>query len=86
MLVNTFEIKSKSGLHARPAALFVQECNNFESEIEIRKGQHRVNGKSIIGVMALAVEAGESIEVFVEGPDEEEAMKAIETFLAKQVD
>lgn len=86
MLVNTFEIKSKGGLHARPAALFVQECNNFESEIEVQKGQHRINGKSIIGVMALAVETGESIEVFVEGPDEEEAMKAIEAFLGKQVD
>lgn len=86
MLVNTFEIKNKAGLHARPAALFVQECNSFESEIEVQKGQHRINGKSIIGVMALAVEAGESIEVFVEGTDEEEAMKAIEAFLAKQVD
>lgn len=86
MLVNTFEIKNKTGLHARPAALFVQECNNFESEIEIQKGQYRVNGKSIIGVMALAVEAGESIEVFVNGPDEEEAMKAIEAFLNKNID
>lgn len=86
MVVKTLKIKNKTGLHARHAALFVQQCNNFESEIEIQKGDRRINAKSIIGVMALAVEFDESVEVYVSGADEEEAMDAIECFLENTVD
>ena len=49
-------IKNKQGLHARPAALFVQIANKFDSDITVIKGKNKVNGKSIMGIMML--EAG----------------------------
>ena len=73
-----FEIRNKQGLHARPAALFVQTANQFESEIEIFKDENVVSGKSIMGIMTLAAEAGSRIKVQIVGADAEDAMTAIE--------
>ncbi len=72
-----FEIRNRQGLHARPAALFVQTANQFESEIEIFKDDSVVSGKSIMGIMTLAAEAGSTVKIKVLGIDAEEAMKAI---------
>lgn len=73
-----FEIRNKQGLHARPAALFVQTANQFQSEIEIIKEDAVVSGKSIMGIMTLAAEAGSTIKIKVNGPDAEQAIAAIE--------
>jgi len=73
-----FTIGNKTGLHARPAALFVQSANQFTSEIEIKKEDLSVNGKSIMGIMTLAAESGSTILVRIEGPDAVEAMAAIQ--------
>src|SRR3989338_2864350 len=43
-------IKNKQGLHARPAALFVQVANKFDAVITVKKGRQKVNGKSIMGI------------------------------------
>ena len=43
-------IKNKQGLHARPAALFVQIANKFTSDVTIAKGRQKINGKSIMGI------------------------------------
>ena len=72
-----FEIRNKQGLHARPAALFVQTANQFESEIEISKDENIVSGKSIMGIMTLAAEAGSRIKVKIVGADAVDAMAAI---------
>jgi len=72
-----FEIRNKQGLHARPAALFVQTANQFESEIEIVKEDSLVSGKSIMGIMTLAAEAGSKVKVRIVGVDAEAAMAAI---------
>ena len=74
-------IKNEQGLHARPAALFVQIANKYESDILVRKGKQEVNGKSIMGLMTLAAEKNSSIILKVEGPDAEEAMKELEALL-----
>lgn len=73
-----FTIGSKLGLHARPAALFVRTANRFRSEITVQKGKHKVNGKSIMGVMMLAAGPGSHITVRISGPDAEEAMEELE--------
>ena len=65
MLTRQFQIKLDVGLHARPAALFVQTCNRFDSEIILKRDCATVNAKSIIGVMGLGV-ALETIEQFFE--------------------
>lgn len=76
-----FKILNETGLHARPAALFVQLCNKFKSEVTVRKNQSAINAKSIIGILALGVAYGDEIQVEIEGPDAIEAMKSISEFL-----
>lgn len=70
----TLLVKNRLGLHARPAALFVQMANRFKSEIEVRKGRTKANGKSIMGIMTLAAGPGSQIHIRAAGSD---ARKAI---------
>ena len=70
-------IKNKLGLHARPAALFVQLANKFQAEIFLSKNGMEVNGKSIMSVMMLAVESGSEIIIRAVGEDAVNAVKAL---------
>lgn len=74
-------IKNKQGLHARPAALFVQIANKFNSEITISKGRHKVNGKSIMGIMMLEAGSGARVTMIASGDDAETAVKELEALL-----
>lgn len=73
----TLIIQNRLGLHARPAALFVQMANRFQSEIEVTKGRTKVNGKSIMGIMTLAAGRGSQITIRVTGPDAAKAISAL---------
>lgn len=79
----TLKIKNKLGLHARAAALFVQITNKYESEIFVRvKGeQRRVNGKSIMGMMMLAVTCGKEIIIEVTGKDKKKVLEELTTLI-----
>ncbi len=77
-----FVIGNKLGLHARPAAVFVQTANRFEASIEVQKEDLKIDGKSIMGIMMLAAEMGSSITVRAVGKDAPAAMEA----LAKLID
>ena len=68
------EIKNKTGLHARSAALLVQTANKFRSDIKIEKDGQEVNGKSILNVMMLAAAKGTQLILRIEGEDEEKAL------------
>jgi phosphocarrier protein len=72
-----FVIGNKMGLHARPAAVFVQTANRFEASVEVQKDDIKIDGKSIMGIMTLAAEMGSSIAVRVTGKDAAEAMEAL---------
>lgn len=72
-----FVIGNKLGLHARPAAVFVQTANRFEASVEVQKEDIKTDGKSIMGIMTLAAEMGSSITVRVTGKDAAEAMEAL---------
>lgn len=85
MLTKEFEINNPIGLHARAAAVFVQTCSFFTSEIMITKEKNAVNAKSIIGVLALGVNQGETISIQIDGDDEAEAMEEIEHFFAEKI-
>jgi phosphocarrier protein len=74
-------IKNKSGLHARPAALFVQIANKYDCDISVRKGKQKVNGKSIMGIMMLAAEKGSRVTIIAEGDDAKEALCELEALL-----
>ena len=70
-------IRNKRGLHARASAKIVEAAARFQSEIHIIKDGNAVNGRSIMGLMMLAASIGSTVTITAEGPDQEEAMKAI---------
>ena len=76
-------IKNKAGLHARPAALFVQAANRFESDIVVQNGTERVNGKSIMGIMILAAGKGTKVSIEANGKDAQEAVDELKGLLSK---
>lgn len=73
----TIELKNPEGLHARPAAIFVKEASQFDSEIQIESQGRSVNGKSIIGIMSLGAFHGEEIVITARGSDSKEAIEAL---------
>ena len=74
-------ISNKLGLHARAAAKFVRIASGFQSEIMIHLGDHKISGKSIMGIMMLAAGKGTEISLVTIGPDEDEAMTALENLI-----
>ena len=71
------KIRGKTGMHARPAAIFVEAANRFRSEILVSSGEEEVNGKSIMGILMLAATSGTVLTIKAEGEDEAEAAKAL---------
>jgi len=69
------------GLHARPAALFVQQAAGFSSTIRLRCGERTADGKSILGVLQLGASAGSRVEIRAEGDDAEAAAEALAAFI-----
>ena len=82
-LKKRIHVRSRQGLHARPAALFVQVANRFKSTIRVKKGRHEVDGKSIMGLLTLAASRGSTIELTTEGSDAQDAMHALEQLICK---
>lgn len=77
----TITIINKLGLHARAAAKFVQLASSFGCEINIKHGNRKVSGKSIMGVMMLAASIGTEIEIIAHGADENRALDALENLM-----
>ena len=71
-------VKNNQGLHARPAALFVQVANKFDSYITVKRDNEEVNGKSIMGILMLGAEKGSMIIVEANGVDAEKALEELE--------
>ena len=82
MISQSVQIINRLGLHARPSAMLVSTAAKFQSEVFFTKDGLRVNGKSIMGVMMLAAEAGSILLVEVSGPDEAEALAAVAQVIA----
>lgn len=86
MLEREVQIVNKLGLHARASAKLTQTAARFASDVWLARDGRRVNGKSIMGVMMLAAGKGATIELEVNGPDEEEAMTALVELIANRFD
>ncbi|ALC88867.1 phosphocarrier protein Chr [Bacillus sp. FJAT-18017] len=84
MVEKQVEVKLKNGLQARPAAQFVQEANRFSSDVFLLKDGKRVNAKSIMGLMSLAVSTGAVINIQADGHDADDAVEALSAFVAKE--
>ena len=70
----TVTVVHSQGLHARPAALFVQLAQRFASRVTVKKGRKIVDGKSIMGLLTLAARQGARISIIADGPDAAEAL------------
>lgn len=77
MISRTLTIMAESGVHARPAALFVKLANRFPCEIFVEKDSAKINGKSIMGLMMLALTRGSNITVIADGEKEELAIEKL---------
>lgn len=78
MKERVFTVVNRLGLHARAAVRLVLLANRYRSEVLLSREGQEVNGKSIMGVLTLAAAKGSRIRVRAEGPDEDEAMDALE--------
>ncbi len=77
VIQRTVTVVHPSGLHARPAALFVQKAKQFHCRVTVKKGRKIVDGKSIMGLLTLAANTGARIVILAEGPDAEPALEAL---------
>ncbi|QXM07345.1 phosphocarrier protein HPr [Crassaminicella indica] len=77
MMEKKVVIKNESGMHARPASMFVKTANAFKSDIEIELNGRKVNAKSIMGIMSLGIAKDSEITIIVNGEDEEQAIHAL---------
>jgi phosphocarrier protein HPr len=74
-------IRNKSGLHARPATLWVQTANQFQSSVRLKKETREVDGKSLLNILSFGLTFGSIIQMTVEGMDEHQAVAALEKLL-----
>ena len=84
LLKKKVTIKNKQGLHARPAALFVQVANKYDSRITVRREEEEVNGKSIMGILMIGAERGSTIIIEAEGDDADIAIAELEKIVASE--
>ncbi|MBE3519725.1 MAG: HPr family phosphocarrier protein [Firmicutes bacterium] len=77
MVRATVKVKNKVGLHARPAALFVQEAMKYPCKIIVESDGKRADAKSILQVLALGVKCGQEISIITEGENEHTALQKL---------
>jgi phosphocarrier protein len=78
----SLRIRNRLGLHARAAARFVHTASRFRSQVSAGRDGRTMDGKSILGILLLGASHGTEIEVAVDGPDEVEALEALEALVA----
>lgn len=82
MISKNITINIPTDMEARPVALLVQVASQFESNIYVEVEDKKVNAKSIMGMMTLGLNAGESVVVSADGTDEQAAIENIEKYLS----
>ena len=85
-LTKELTIVNKLGIHARPAALFVKTANRFAAEIFVEKDGEKINGKSIMGLMMLALGPGSKMTLHARGADAQQAIAEIEALVKRKFD
>lgn len=82
MIRRSLRIRNRLGLHARAAARFVHTASRFRSQVSAGRDGRTMDGKSILGILLLGASHGCEIELAVDGPDEVEALAALEALVA----
>ncbi|HLG62429.1 MAG TPA: HPr family phosphocarrier protein [Ktedonosporobacter sp.] len=82
----TVILGNKAGLHARPAAIFVQQAQRFQCQITLSKNGKTVNGKSILSLLTLGAEQGDQIMLTADGADAEAAIDRLTLLLEAEAE
>ncbi len=77
MASKTTTIQNKTGIHARPASVFVQTASKFKSKVEIAAKGKKVDAKSILMIMSMGLVKGTEITISADGPDADEAVNTL---------
>jgi phosphocarrier protein HPr len=85
-LTREVTVLNKSGIHARPAAMFVKTANRFGSDIFVEKDGEKINGKSIMGLMMLAAGPGSKVTLHAKGADADAALVELENLVKRKFD
>ncbi len=85
MISRNITIKNSVGLYARPATFFIQKANTYKSSIWIQKDDRRVNAKSLLGVLSMAIAGGSTVTLIADGPDETEALNGLELLVSTEL-
>ena len=85
-LTKELVVLNKSGIHARPAAMFVKTASRFGSDIFVEKDGEKINGKSIMGLMMLAAGPGSKLTILATGADAPQAIAEIEALVKRKFD
>lgn len=78
-------LQGETGLHARPASLFVREASKYSSNIKIIKDGQEYNAKSIMGILSMGATKGDTLGIMAEGEDEKEAVKNLISLIENQL-
>ena len=84
MIQKSMKVQLDNGLEARPVAVFVQVASQYESSVYVEVDGKKVIAKSIMGMMSLGLDNGETLTVVADGSDESAAVAHIERFLSGQ--
>jgi phosphocarrier protein len=77
MAEHIITVSNRAGIHARPSALIVQAVKDFKCNVYLEKGNNRINGKSIMGVLTLGAAYKSEVKIIAEGEDAEQAIEAL---------
>jgi phosphocarrier protein len=77
MIERMITIQNRAGIHARPAASLVQATKDFKCSIYIERGENRINGKSIMGLLTLGAAYGTELKLIADGEDEGQAIDTL---------
>lgn len=82
MMEKSIKIQLTGGLEARPVAMLVQLASQYDSSVYLETEGKKVNAKSIMGMMSLALGEGAEVKIVTDGSDEEQAMAGMEDYLS----
>ena len=76
MVSQKVTLRNEQGFHMRPAGNFANAMAKFQSNVTLLLGDHQIDGKSMMNIMAACIKCGSEIQIQCSGPDEQEALQA----------
>ena len=77
----TTTIENKTGIHARPASVFVQKASSFKSKVQLKAKGKTVDAKSILMIMSMGLVKGTEVTIVADGPDEADAVATLKQLI-----